>query len=117
MRNKPLPVFFLCFECPLVGLPPLLAACPCPSHYCPLVSCVPPLPALLSAYHGVGRDGTRLLSRYRLPALPPLLARSGGCLACVRFPRRPRLLVRWAVSVPIVICLLARSVGRFVSVM
>ena len=117
MRNKPLPVFFLCFECLRGGASPVLAAC---SLLVPLPSSGAvrsPLPALLSAYHGVGRDGTRLLSRYRLPALPPLLARSGGCLACVRFPRRPRLLVRWAVSVPIVICLLARSVGRFVSVM
>lgn len=81
MRNKPLPVFFLCFECPRSGASPVLAACslfslsPFPMPFA--------LPALLAVYHGVGRDGTRSLSRYRLPSLPPLLARAGVSPACV----------------------------------
>lgn len=82
MRNKPLPVFFLCFECPLVGLLSLLLA-PCPVLLPSSGAVRSSLPALLAVYHGVGRDGTRSLSRYRLPALPPLLARADVSPACV----------------------------------
>lgn len=100
MRNKPLPVFFLCFECPLVGLLSLLLA-PCPVLLPSSGAVRSSLPALLAVYHGVGRDGTRSFSRYRLPALLPFACSGVG-----------------SASVPIAaVCLLARSVGRFVSVM
>ena len=82
MRNKPLPVFFLCFECPLVGLLSLLLA-PCPVLLPSSGAVRSSLPALLADYRGVRRDGTRSLSRYRLPALPPLLARAGVSPVCV----------------------------------
>lgn len=75
------PRLFLCFECPLVGLLSLLLA-PCPVLLPSSGAVRSSLPALLAVYHGVGRDGTRSLSRYRLPALPPFACSVGGSI-CV----------------------------------
>lgn len=118
MRNKPLPVFFFVLRMPLGRLVLSLLLAPCPVLLPSSGAVRSSLPALLAVYHGVGRDGTRSFSRYRLPALPPF-ACSGERLACVRFPRYRCLLGHGAsASVPIVaVCRLARSVGRFVSVM
>lgn len=102
MRNKPLPVFFL-LRMPLGRLAP-----PLPAAY-PLLVPLPSsgavhshLPALLSAYHGVGRGRDEEPLSLSLSASPPLLACSGIGSASVSIAA---------------VCLLARSVGRFVSVM
>lgn len=61
MRNKPLPVFFL-LRMSLGRLAPLPAAYPLPVPLSSSDAVYSPLPALLSAYHGVGRNGVSSLS-------------------------------------------------------
>lgn len=95
MRNKPLPVFFV-LRMPLGRLVLSLLLAPCPVILPSSGAVRSSLPALLSAYYGVGRDGTRSLSRYRLLVLPSFACLFGwGSSACVSLSVPACLLGRW----------------------